>query len=131
MSIQFLSLKYQYKLTNPVSASEEQRLLALMATHDLAAIGYLITHTAEMLSSDELPPHINEAELLQGYAAIGRLLSGLSNQAIGAIEAMGEILESNPPSGTGGAGGEFLDDDPLAELFSEENLRKHELSQAA
>lgn len=96
MQIEFISLTYRIKTPSDIDQAELQRQLALMAARDCANLGALIEQTTAMLAEGELPADVRPESLLRGYHTLGRLLGGIADQAIAAIEDLGEILEEGP-----------------------------------
>lgn len=96
MQIEFISLNYRIKTPSEIDQAELQRQLALMAAKDCAAIGGFIEQATALLASGTLPAEIRTEVLLQGFNVMGRLLAGIADQAISAIEELGEILDEGP-----------------------------------
>ena len=117
--IQFITLKYTYKKPEGIDEIEEQRQLALIAMHDCASLARLIEQTTALISGeDKLPQHVSGGALLDGFSALGRILAGITDQAIAAIEELGEILEEGPRQ-TAATVLPIDEEDPLHEITQE------------
>ncbi|TXH40735.1 MAG: hypothetical protein E6Q97_39020 [Desulfurellales bacterium] len=97
MQIEFISLNYRVKTPSDIEPAEFQRQLALLAASDCAAIGRFIEQATALIDqSGEAVDGVHMGALLNGFGVIGRLLGGLADQAIAAIEELREIDQEGP-----------------------------------
>ena len=97
MQIEFISLNYRVKTPAEIDQAEFQRQLALLAASDCAAIGRFIEQATALIDqSGEAVDGVHMGALLNGFGVIGRLLGGLADQAIAAIEELREIDQEGP-----------------------------------
>lgn len=118
MQIKFISLNYRIKTPSDIEQGELQRQLALLAMQDCAALaGFIEQATALLASASPTPDEIKLDTLLSGLNVMGRLLGGIADQAVAAIEELGEIMDEGP-RGVGATfdqdGGSDPDEDVLA-----------------
>lgn len=97
MQIEFVSLNYRIKTHSDIEPAELQRQLALLAVRDCAALaGFIEQATALLASASPTPNEIKLETLLSGFNVMGRLLGGIADQGIAAIEELGEIMDEGP-----------------------------------